>query len=269
VAAASRHVDALVLSIEGRQPEKGHATLSVVRALNATRLGFAEALLSSGADEVRRLWSQARAWATQLGLAVHLWFSDKHEACVPGLAAEFPGGPQRDGVNHFPRDLAQPLREADRHATVKMRRTVRGWRAIERAVLQQRRRRAAAPPAVAPAPPPPATPPPAHQWAKDVPAATAPLRMPARSCWIPGAPCVADALTLRGGRSYHPASVWRKPWETSVRRSNATWMPTVAAARTPTASAGPDVSTAAEPRGRRHTQSSVSTGKRASASRPR
>jgi len=174
VAAAYRHVEALVLSIDGLQPEKGHETLYVVRELNAKRIWFAEALLSSGADEVRRLLIQARAWATQLGLPVHLWLSDKQDAFVTGIAAEFPGVPHRYCVNHFMRDLAKPMLEADSHAKVKMRRKVRGLRAIEREVLQQRRRSASAPPAVAPAPTTPATPPPANQVAKDVLAATDP-----------------------------------------------------------------------------------------------
>ena len=174
VAAAYRHVAALVLSIDGLQPEKGHETLYVVRELNAKRIWFAEALLSSSTDEVRRLLSQARAWATQLGLPVHLWLSDKQDACVTGIAAEFPGVPHRYCVNHFLRDLAKPMLEADRHAKVKMRRKVRGLRAIEREVLQQRRRSASEPPAVAPAPLSPATPPPAHPVAKAVPVATDP-----------------------------------------------------------------------------------------------
>src|SRR6266853_1235711 len=46
VAAAYRNVAALVLSIDGLQPEKGHETLYVVRELNAKRIWFAEALLS-------------------------------------------------------------------------------------------------------------------------------------------------------------------------------------------------------------------------------
>ena len=182
------HVEALVLSIDGLQPEKGHETLYVVRELNAKRIWFAEALLSSSADEVRRLLIQARAWATQLGLPVHLWLSDKQDAFVTGIAAEFPGVPHRYCVNHFLRDLAKPMLEADSHAKVKMRRTVRGLRTIEREVLQQRRPIAAEAPAVAPVAMPPAgeppavvpaaTPPgthsPAHQWPRTVPAATAP-----------------------------------------------------------------------------------------------
>ena len=174
VAAAYRHVEALVVSIDGRQPEKGHETLSVVRELNAKRIWFAEALLSSNADEVRRLLIQARAWATQLGLPVHLWLSDKQDAFVTGIAAEFPEVPHRYCVNHFLRDLAKPMLDADSHAKVKMRSKVRGLRAIEREVLQLRRPTAA--PAVAPAAttPPGESPVPANQVTKDIPAAPAP-----------------------------------------------------------------------------------------------
>src|SRR5713101_9913863 len=78
---------------------------------------------------------------------VHLWLSDKQDAFVTGIAAEFPGVPHRYCVNHFLRDLAKPMLEADSHAKVTMRRTVRGLRAIEREVLQQRRI-ASEPPAV-------------------------------------------------------------------------------------------------------------------------
>jgi len=188
LAAVYRNVAALVLSIDGLQPEKGHETLYVVRELNAKRIWFAEALLSSSADEVRRLLIQARAWATQLGLPVHLWLSDKQDAFVTGIAAEFPGVPHRYCVNHFLRDLAKPMLEADSHAKVKMRSKVRGLRTIEREVLQQRRSIAAAaspvapvatpptgePPAVEPTATPPMIPPPAHQGAKAVPAVTEP-----------------------------------------------------------------------------------------------
>src|SRR5262249_46247685 len=146
--AAYRHVEALVLSIDGLQPEKGHETLYVVRELNAKRIWFAEALLSSGADEVRRLLIQARAWATQLGLPVHLWLSDKQDAFVTGIPADFPGAPHRYCVNFFMRDLAKPMGGGDSHAKVKRRRKVRGLRAIERGVLQHGGRSPSEPPAV-------------------------------------------------------------------------------------------------------------------------
>src|SRR5215471_10860716 len=47
LAAAYADVDAVILSIDGLQPEKGHETLYVVRELERKRVWFAQALLSS------------------------------------------------------------------------------------------------------------------------------------------------------------------------------------------------------------------------------
>ena len=135
IAQAYRGVKDLILSIDGLQPEKGHETLYVVRELRLRRVWFAEPLLSSGAEEVRRLLEQARQWAERLGLPVRLWISDKQEAFVSGLAQVFPGVPHRYCENHFLRDLAKPVLEADSRAKVAMRRKVRGLRSIERDVL--------------------------------------------------------------------------------------------------------------------------------------
>jgi hypothetical protein len=125
----------VILAIDGLQPEKGHETLYVVREVTQKRVWFAEALISSNAVEVARLLAQARAWAERLGVRVRFWLSDKQEAFVKGIAAEFPGVPHRYCANHFLRDLAKPLLEADSHAKVQMRSKVRGLRAIEREVL--------------------------------------------------------------------------------------------------------------------------------------
>src|SRR5271169_1320543 len=130
-------VDEIVLSIDGLQPEKGHETLYVVRELTQKRVWFAEALISATNDEVQRLIAQAKAWAKSLNKTVGLWISDKQDAFVTGIAAEFPGVPHRYCDNHFLRDLAKPVLEADSHAKVQMRRKVRGLRKIEQAVLKQ------------------------------------------------------------------------------------------------------------------------------------
>src|SRR5262249_40420892 len=134
-----RRVKSLVLTIDGLQPEKGHETLYVVREVNAKRVWFAEALLSSCQDEVRRLLVRAREWAERLDLPVKLWISDKQDAFVKGIAREFPGVPHRYCQNHFLRDLAKPTLEKDSHQKVQMRKKVRGLRDIEREVLEQRR----------------------------------------------------------------------------------------------------------------------------------
>ena len=67
LAAEYRDVQDVILSFDGLQPEKGHETLYVVREVRKKRVWFAEALLSSAAEEVRALLSQAREWAGRLG----------------------------------------------------------------------------------------------------------------------------------------------------------------------------------------------------------
>jgi len=96
-------------------------------------------LISATADEVRRLIALAKQWAESLGKPVALWLSDKQDAFVTGIAAEFPEVPHRYCDNHFLRDLAQPVLEADSHAKVRMRKRVRGLRTIEQAVLRRQK----------------------------------------------------------------------------------------------------------------------------------
>ena len=134
-----RDIAGLVLTIDGLQPEKGHETLYVVRELMRKRVWFAEPLLSSATQEVRRLIVLARQWAERLDTPVRGWMSDKQDAFVTAIAAEFPGTPHRYCQNHFLRDVAHPVLEMDSRAKVKMRSKVRGLRAIERRVLEDRR----------------------------------------------------------------------------------------------------------------------------------
>ena len=135
---AYRDIDTLDLSIDGLQPEKGHETLYAVRELRAKRVWFAEALLSSTDAEVRRLLVRAKELANQLGKPIRLWMSDKQDAFVKGIAAEFEGIPHLFCDNHFVRGLAKPMLAVDSAAKVQLRQKVRGLRAIERSVLQQR-----------------------------------------------------------------------------------------------------------------------------------
>jgi hypothetical protein len=146
-------VGEIILSIDGLQPEKGHETLYVVRELTEKRIWFAEPLLSATADEVRRLIKKAREWAESLGVPVALWLSDRQDAFVTGIAAEFPDVPHRYCDNHFLRDLAKPVTEADSHAKVQMRKKVRGLRAIEQAVLARPKAEAGAEEGLTPEPP--------------------------------------------------------------------------------------------------------------------
>ena len=135
-----RDIPYLALTIDGLQPEKGHETLYAVRELNAQRVWFGTALLESSAAEVRHLLVRAHAMAQRLGKPIRLWLSDKQDAFVKGIASVFPGVPHRYCANHFLRDLAKPMLETDSHAKVRLRKKVRGLRAIEREMLQHRRK---------------------------------------------------------------------------------------------------------------------------------
>ena len=143
LAEAYQHLDGLILTIDGLQPEKGHETLYVVRELCGKRVWFAEALLSSTTAEIGRLVAKAKQWAQQLGKPVVLWMSDKQEAFVQAIAAEFAEVPHRYCQNHFVRDVAKRMLEADSHAKVTIRKKVRGLRAIERDLLAQQQASAA------------------------------------------------------------------------------------------------------------------------------
>lgn len=138
LATAYADVEAVMLAIDGLQPEKGHETLYVVRELACKRVWFAEPLLSSATTEVQQLLVQARVWAERLGKPVRLWMSDQQDAFVRGIAAAFPGVPHRYCTNHFLRDVAKPVLDADSRAKVQMRRKVRGLRTLEREVLGER-----------------------------------------------------------------------------------------------------------------------------------
>src|SRR5262249_18446253 len=139
LAAAYADVEAVMLAIDGLQPEQRHETLYVVRELERKRVWFAEPLLSRATTAVQQLLVQARTWAERLGKPVRLWMSDKQDACVRGIAAAFPGVPHRYCAHHFLRDVAQPILEAASRAKVRRRRTIRGWRTIEREVWAEQR----------------------------------------------------------------------------------------------------------------------------------
>jgi hypothetical protein len=132
-------VEEIILCIDGLQPEKGHESLYVVRELTQERVWFAESLISATADEVQRLIVKAKEWANDLGKTVALWISDRQDAFVTGIAAEFPDVPHLYCDNHFLRNVAQPVLDADSHTKVQMRKKVRGLRKVEQAVLERQR----------------------------------------------------------------------------------------------------------------------------------
>ena len=135
---AYRDTHQVVLTIDGLQPEKGHETLYVVREATRNRVWFAEPLLSGTTTEVRKLFVRAKQLAQTLRLNVVLWISDKQDAFLKCVDAEFSGVPHRYCENHFFRDLAKPVLDLDSTAKKKMRAKIRGLRALEREILDAR-----------------------------------------------------------------------------------------------------------------------------------
>lgn len=126
-----------ILTIDGLQPEKGHETLYVVRELRQQRILFAESLLSSTYAEIRKVLHRAKMLVQQVDMPVRGWVSDKQEAFVVNIAAEFPNVPHRYCENHFVRDVAHLMLEKDSHAKVQMRKKIRGLRTLEKEVLAE------------------------------------------------------------------------------------------------------------------------------------
>jgi hypothetical protein len=205
LAAAYKEIEALVLTIDGLQPEKGHETLSVVRELTSKRVWFAEPLLSSAEQEVHRVVVLARQWAERLAKPVRAWMSDKQDAFVKAIATEFPGIPHRYCQNHFMRDLAKPVLDIDSQAKVTMRSKVRGLRAIERRVLEERRQAAASASPPPPAPPQGAATSTAALPASVTPATVAPPESCASSAW--GLFHTDNALEATSGATTEEAAV--------------------------------------------------------------
>jgi hypothetical protein len=187
-----------------------------VRELTRKRVWFAEPLLSATEDEVRRLIAKAKGWAESLGVPVGLWMSDKQEAFVTGIAAEFPDVPHRYCDNHFLRDLAKPVLEADSHAKVRMRKKVRGLRAIEQAVLRRQKAEpeddltSGAPGATGAAP----------AAATRLPPWSSP---PAAWCSTIARRCAGSSTTIKGGRCIPPGCGWPRRSTRCRSRSDGTW----------------------------------------------
>lgn len=186
-AEASRAMGALGLTRDGLQPEKGHATLSVVRELRCQRVGWAAPWLASATQAGRRWSLLARQWAEHVGTPVRAWMSDPQDACVTAMADEVGGVPHRYCPNPLRRDVAPPVRARDRPAKGKRRSNGRGLRASERRVLAERRHAAPPEPPLFPERPQGDGPP----WIAPSEAATA-------APWAPGARSGATPGTAPG-----------------------------------------------------------------------
>src|SRR3954462_5267306 len=121
----------VVLAIDGLQPDVGHEVLWVIRDVLSGRVVLAKALLSGTAADLAALLSRA---ADAVGVPVAGGVSDGQHSIRNAVAQALPGVPHQLCQFHYLREAAGPVYEADRHAKVQLKKTVRGVRAVERRV---------------------------------------------------------------------------------------------------------------------------------------
>jgi len=122
---------AVVLAIDGMQPEVGQQVLWVIRDLLSGEVLLAHSLLSATQEDLAALLREVQAG---LGIPIRGVVSDGPLSLRCAVKAALPGVPHQLCQFHYLKEAALPIYEADRHAKKEMKKQVRGVRPIERAV---------------------------------------------------------------------------------------------------------------------------------------
>jgi len=121
----------VILAIDGLQPDVGHEVLWVLRDCLSGAVLLARSLLSSTQDDLARLLTEVKE---ALAVPIVGVVSDGQDSIRKAVKAALDGVPHRLCQFHYLREAAKPVYEADRHAKVQLKKTVRGIRPIERKV---------------------------------------------------------------------------------------------------------------------------------------
>lgn len=122
---------AVVLALDGLQPDVGHEVLWVIRDLLSGEVLLARSLLSATQEDLAGLLREVQA---VLPVPIRGVVSDGQLSIRAAVKAALPGVPHQLCQFHYLREAALPIFEADRHAKKELKKQVRGVRAIERAV---------------------------------------------------------------------------------------------------------------------------------------
>lgn len=125
------HQKAVVLALDGLQPDVGHEVLWVIRDLLSGEFLLARALLSATQEDLAALLCEVNEW---LPVPIRGVISDGQLSIRCAVRAALPGVPHQLCQFHYLREAALPIYEADRHAKKELKKQVRGVRPIERAV---------------------------------------------------------------------------------------------------------------------------------------
>lgn len=120
-----------ILAIDGLQPDVGHEVLWVIRDCLSGEILLARRLLSGREAELAPL---LREVAAVLTVPIAGIISDGQQSLRNAVANALPGVPHQLCQFHYFKEAALPVDEADRHAKVELKKSVRGVRPIERAL---------------------------------------------------------------------------------------------------------------------------------------
>lgn len=125
---------AVILAIDGLQPDVGQEVLWVIRDCLSGEILLARALLSSSRGDLITLLQEVQK---NLPVPVKGLISDGQETIREAVAKVFPTVPHQLCHFHSLREAAKPIYEADRHAKTELKKRVRGVRPIERALEER------------------------------------------------------------------------------------------------------------------------------------
>lgn len=120
----------VILALDGRRPEAGHAVLWVLRDCLSGEVLPARSLRGSTEGALVPL---LREVADALPVPIGGVISDGQASIRNAVRAALPDVPQQLCQFHYLREAAKPVFEADRHAKKLLKKAVRGVRPIERA----------------------------------------------------------------------------------------------------------------------------------------
>lgn len=104
----------LVLSIDGVEPEKGHAILYIIREIGKGRILYAHYSTYTDAESIKKeILSPFSALLTKAGLKVSGWVADKELALSKAIQSTFPDAVFQHCQSHFLAAMKSPLRQED------------------------------------------------------------------------------------------------------------------------------------------------------------
>lgn len=131
LAEAVRPQGAVILALDGLQPDVGQEVLWVLRDCLSGEVLLARSLLSGTAADIACLIGTVR---DALPVPITGVISDGQHPIRQAVASALPGVPHQLCQFHYLREAAKPFYEADRHAKTQLKKQVRGVRPIERAL---------------------------------------------------------------------------------------------------------------------------------------